>query len=199
MLEEGKGRWVKELPQVLRSYHTTSHSTTQETPFQLMFDIEAMILVEIGESSPRTALFQNTQNEEEMNTQPKHVQEEDMEKWSSPGNSRAKTWSSEKFVGILTSTSSPKISKDILESRKGAYKLEHLDKWKIPRTWNATNICFYYKTHKVAHIKEYAAKARAARRYEKVEVGKGAYKLQHLDRRKIPRTWNATNLCFYYS
>ncbi|RDX96131.1 Retrovirus-related Pol polyprotein, partial [Mucuna pruriens] len=36
-LEEGKGRWAEELPQVLWSYHTTSHSTTNETPFRLTF------------------------------------------------------------------------------------------------------------------------------------------------------------------
>ncbi|RDX77143.1 hypothetical protein CR513_42784, partial [Mucuna pruriens] len=29
------GRWVEELPQVLWSFHTTPHSTTQETPFRL--------------------------------------------------------------------------------------------------------------------------------------------------------------------
>ncbi|RDX67131.1 hypothetical protein CR513_54023, partial [Mucuna pruriens] len=36
-LEEAKGRWAQELPQVLWSYHTTPHSTTQETPFRLTF------------------------------------------------------------------------------------------------------------------------------------------------------------------
>ncbi|RDX76167.1 hypothetical protein CR513_43871, partial [Mucuna pruriens] len=34
-LEEAKGRWVEELPQVLWSYHITPHSTTQETRFCL--------------------------------------------------------------------------------------------------------------------------------------------------------------------
>ncbi|RDX88901.1 Tf2-6, partial [Mucuna pruriens] len=36
-LEEAKGRWVDDLPQVLWSYHTTPHSTTNETPFRLTF------------------------------------------------------------------------------------------------------------------------------------------------------------------
>ncbi|RDY04949.1 hypothetical protein CR513_11267, partial [Mucuna pruriens] len=35
--EEAKGRWLKELPHVLWSYHTTLHSTTQETLFRLTF------------------------------------------------------------------------------------------------------------------------------------------------------------------
>ncbi|RDX99835.1 hypothetical protein CR513_17078, partial [Mucuna pruriens] len=38
-LEETKGRWAKELSQVLWSYHTTSHFTTQETSFRLTFEI----------------------------------------------------------------------------------------------------------------------------------------------------------------
>ncbi|RDY06849.1 Tf2-6, partial [Mucuna pruriens] len=65
-LEEAKGRWVEELPQVLWSYHTTPHSTTGETPFRLTYGSKAMIPVEIGEPSPRTALFEPATNEEEL-------------------------------------------------------------------------------------------------------------------------------------
>ncbi|RDX72503.1 hypothetical protein CR513_48001, partial [Mucuna pruriens] len=57
-LEEAKARWVEELPQVLWSYHTTPHSTTNETPFRLTFGTEA--------SSPRTAFLQPGENEEEL-------------------------------------------------------------------------------------------------------------------------------------
>ncbi|RDY05641.1 hypothetical protein CR513_10501, partial [Mucuna pruriens] len=48
-LEEAKGRWVEELPQVLWSYHKMAHSSTNETPFRFTFSIEAVIPVEIGE------------------------------------------------------------------------------------------------------------------------------------------------------
>ncbi|RDX81160.1 hypothetical protein CR513_38189, partial [Mucuna pruriens] len=54
------------LPQVLWLYHTTSHSTTQETPFKLTIETDAVIPVEIGELSPRSLVFQPTQNEEEI-------------------------------------------------------------------------------------------------------------------------------------
>ncbi|RDX85432.1 hypothetical protein CR513_33377, partial [Mucuna pruriens] len=56
-LEEAKERW---------SYHTTPHSSTNETPFRLTFGTEAVIPVEIKESSLRTALFQPGENEEEL-------------------------------------------------------------------------------------------------------------------------------------
>ncbi|RDX88957.1 Gypsy retrotransposon integrase-like protein 1, partial [Mucuna pruriens] len=61
-----QGRWAEELPQVLWSYHTTPYSTTGETPFRLTYGSEAMIPIEIGEPSPRIALFESAANEEEL-------------------------------------------------------------------------------------------------------------------------------------
>ncbi|RDY06412.1 hypothetical protein CR513_09606, partial [Mucuna pruriens] len=66
--EEAKGRWAEELPQVLWSYHTTPHSTTNKTPFHLTFGTKAMIPIEIGEPSPKIALFEPSKNEEELRT-----------------------------------------------------------------------------------------------------------------------------------
>ncbi|RDX92961.1 hypothetical protein CR513_24841, partial [Mucuna pruriens] len=148
-LEEAKGRWAEECPQVLWSYHTTPHSTTGEMPFRLTYESDAMIPVEIGEPSPRIALFEPAVNEEELRT----------------------------------------------------------------------NLDLLQEVQEIAHIKEYAAKARVARRYDLVlrkatlrveknkltpkwegpfriaeSVGRGAYRLEHLDGRKIPRTWNAVSL-----
>ncbi|RDX82717.1 Pol polyprotein, partial [Mucuna pruriens] len=61
-----KGRWAEELPQVLWSYHTTPHSSTNETSFRLTLDTEAVILVEIREPLPWTILFQPVENEDEI-------------------------------------------------------------------------------------------------------------------------------------
>jgi len=33
----------------------------------------------------------------------------------------------------------------------------------------------------------------------KDEVGKGAYRLEHLEGKKVPHTWNAANLRYYFS
>ncbi|RDX67038.1 Retrovirus-related Pol polyprotein from transposon opus, partial [Mucuna pruriens] len=74
-LEEAKGWWAEELPQVLWSYHTTPHSTTNETPFRLIFGTEAMIPIEIGEPSPRVALFEPGKNEDELRANLDLVQE----------------------------------------------------------------------------------------------------------------------------
>ncbi|RDY02961.1 Tf2-11, partial [Mucuna pruriens] len=154
-LEEAKGRWAEELSQVLWSYHTTPHSTTNEIPFRLTFGTEAMIPVEIGEPSPRTALFEPSENEEELR--------------------------------------------------------ENLD--------------MLQEVREIAHLREYAVKASAARKEDKrivpylvlrkithkvesnkltpiwegpfrvlEEVGRGAYCLENLDGRKVPCTWNAATL-----
>ncbi|RDX93898.1 Gypsy retrotransposon integrase-like protein 1, partial [Mucuna pruriens] len=65
-LEEAKGRWAEELPQVLWSYHTTPYSSTNETPFRLTFGIEVVIPVKIEELSPRIALFRPAENEDKI-------------------------------------------------------------------------------------------------------------------------------------
>ncbi|XP_019418521.1 PREDICTED: uncharacterized protein LOC109329297 [Lupinus angustifolius] len=48
-LQEANGVWSKQLHHVLWAYHTTPHSTTGESPFNLTYGFEAMIPVEIGE------------------------------------------------------------------------------------------------------------------------------------------------------
>ena len=56
-LEEDKGLWAEELPQVLWAYRTTSLTSTGETPFSLAYGVEAMILVEIGVPSLRRETY----------------------------------------------------------------------------------------------------------------------------------------------
>ena len=52
-LEKAKGAWAEEVPRIVWAYHTTPQSSTMETPFSLVYGSDAMIPVEIHESSPR--------------------------------------------------------------------------------------------------------------------------------------------------
>ena len=52
-LDEAKGAWPEELPNVLWAYRTTTRTSTGETPFRLTYEIEAVIPVEIGAASTR--------------------------------------------------------------------------------------------------------------------------------------------------
>ena len=56
-LDDAKGAWPKELPNVLWVYRTTARTPTGETPFKLTYGTEAMILVEIGVSNTRREVF----------------------------------------------------------------------------------------------------------------------------------------------
>ncbi|XP_057452532.1 uncharacterized protein LOC130744357 [Lotus japonicus] len=54
-LSEAKGAWLDELPVVIWSYNTTQHSTTGETPIRMAYRADAMLPVEIDNSSWQTA------------------------------------------------------------------------------------------------------------------------------------------------
>jgi len=60
-LEKAKGTGEEEVPRIVWAYHTTPQSTTRETPFRLVYGSDALIPVEIQESSP---CFQNLVAEE---------------------------------------------------------------------------------------------------------------------------------------
>ena len=52
-----KGRWAKELPNILWAYRTTPRRFTGETLFSLTYGIEAVILDEVNLCSARVSEF----------------------------------------------------------------------------------------------------------------------------------------------
>jgi len=65
ILEKAKGAWAEEVPRIVWAYHTTPQSSTMETPFSLVYGSDAMIPVEIHESSPRFLSFVTEDSNEE--------------------------------------------------------------------------------------------------------------------------------------
>ena len=61
-LEKSKGAWVDELPLVLWSYRTSFLATTGETPFSLVYEVEAVVPVEIGMPKFRIDYFDEENN-----------------------------------------------------------------------------------------------------------------------------------------
>ena len=47
-LDNVKGAWPEELPNILWAYRTMARTPTRETPFRLTYGTEAVILVEVG-------------------------------------------------------------------------------------------------------------------------------------------------------
>ncbi|XP_075478803.1 uncharacterized protein LOC142519653 [Primulina tabacum] len=55
---QGKEKdWVEELPSILWAYRTTPRAPTQETHFSLVYDFEAVLPVEIGQTSSRVESY----------------------------------------------------------------------------------------------------------------------------------------------
>ena len=65
-LDHAKGAWPEELPSVLWAYRTTARTPTRETPFSLTYDIEAVILVEVGVANIRQEMFQEENNDDQL-------------------------------------------------------------------------------------------------------------------------------------
>ena len=65
-LDDAKGTWPEELPNILWAYRTTARTPTGETPFRLTYRTEAVILVEIGVTSTRRAAFSEEENDDKL-------------------------------------------------------------------------------------------------------------------------------------
>ncbi|XP_073294440.1 uncharacterized protein [Primulina huaijiensis] len=55
--------WVKELPSILWAYRTTPRTSTRETPYSLVYGSEAVLPVEIGQSSTRVESYPNNNDQ----------------------------------------------------------------------------------------------------------------------------------------
>jgi hypothetical protein len=67
-LEKAKGRWVEELPSILWTYRITPRSSTRETPFSLIYGVEAVIPLEIGLPTIHTEYYDPITNETSLAT-----------------------------------------------------------------------------------------------------------------------------------
>ena len=65
-LDEAKGAWPEELPNVMWAYRTTARTPIGETPFRLTYGTEAVILVEVGVTSVRKGTFNLGCNDDEL-------------------------------------------------------------------------------------------------------------------------------------
>ena len=61
-----KGAWPEELPSVLWAYQTIAQTPTGETPFNLTYGTEVVILVEVGLTSLRREFFDKQRNDDQL-------------------------------------------------------------------------------------------------------------------------------------
>nr|KYP39221.1 Transposon Ty3-I Gag-Pol polyprotein [Cajanus cajan] len=67
-LGNAKGEWPDMLPSILWAYHCPPQSTPQDPPYRLTYGADAMIPVDVGQTSHRRHVFHNEQNNHELAT-----------------------------------------------------------------------------------------------------------------------------------
>ncbi|XP_016200035.1 uncharacterized protein LOC107641040 [Arachis ipaensis] len=156
-LDQKKGAWTDELASVICSYRTTQQSSTEETPFRLTYGVDAIIPVEIGESSPR----------------------------------------------LLLGGVEEAVEKDLIdEAREIAHLSETALKQRIALRYNAKVLRREFEQSDLVLQRndvglptpgegKLAANWEGPYRVKEV-LGNGAYKLERLDGKEVPRTWNVS-------
>ena len=151
-LEKANETWAEEVPRIVWAYHTTPQSTTRESPFSLMYGSDAMILVAEESNEERKvnldlldevreeviiknkALKRRVEYKHNSKLKPRQFQVADLVMWKAhPYQLENKL--SPKWTGPF------RVTKAL---GNGAYRLETLEGGAIPRTWNATNLKFYF-------------------------------------------------------
>ncbi|XP_072088112.1 uncharacterized protein [Arachis hypogaea] len=164
-LDNAKGLWAELVPEILWGYNTSVHSTTKETPFRLVYGSDAMIPVEISQSSLRTqheahdearraeldlveevraiatirqkALQQRIAQRHNKTVRPRSFRQGDLVL------RKTETARKPPSHGKLAATwDRPYRVRQVIG--KGAYQLEELDGTTLPSTWNVTSLKKYY-------------------------------------------------------
>jgi len=65
-VDNAKGAWLEELPNVLWAYRTTVRTPIGETPFRLTYGTEAVIPVEVGVASIRREVLHEEHNDDQL-------------------------------------------------------------------------------------------------------------------------------------
>ena len=65
-LDDAKGAWLEELPNVLWAYRTIARTPIGEIPFRLTYDTETVIPVEVGITSIRREMFHEESNDDQL-------------------------------------------------------------------------------------------------------------------------------------
>jgi len=161
-----KGKWTKELLEVLWAYCCTPQTGTRETPYSMVYGIDAMITVEVGEPTLWRQLEDMNLNNESLAINLDIISElrdrarirdeasklRAARRYSTKVKPRSfrlgdlvwRMWSDVRKSDGKFSSNWEGPFRVTASVRKGAYRLEHLSGQVIPRTWNATHLNFYF-------------------------------------------------------
>nr|KYP35924.1 Pol polyprotein [Cajanus cajan] len=168
-LGDSKGAWAEELIEVLWAYRCTPQSTTKETLFRLTYGTNSMIPVEVGEPSFRRIHFDEANNNLSLQVEI-DVIEEVRDKARIVAEA-CKQRMSRRF----NSTLSKRCFKegDLVWRVQGSARRNPRE-GKLAANWDGP--------FRIRH-----------------SLDNGAYKLEELSGKVIPRTWKSTHLKAYFS
>nr|GEV88622.1 reverse transcriptase domain-containing protein [Tanacetum cinerariifolium] len=162
-LDKHKGRWVEELSHVLWAHRTTIKVSTEDTPFSLVYETEAVIPAEIGMPTICTAKVNVATNDDERRID-LDLLEERRERAAicvAKAKSKMKGYYDAKVRGVsfrpgdfvypANDASHVEDARKLRPKWEGpyevtealgndAYKLRDMDGRELPRTWNICNL-----------------------------------------------------------
>ena len=168
-LDEAKGVWPEQLPQVLWAYRTSHRTPTGHTPFSLTFGSEAVLPVEIKVLSHRVQSYDQDRNHEllcnsldlvderreDSQLQLAHYQQKITRYFNIKVKKRAFSVGDLVLRRVFLAGKDPKDGVlgpnwegpyQVIEViKEGTYKLARLDGGAVPRTWNAIHLKRYYQ------------------------------------------------------
>nr|GEY64801.1 reverse transcriptase domain-containing protein [Tanacetum cinerariifolium] len=162
-LGEGNKNWVEELPHVLWAHRTMIKSRHGDTPFSLTYGSEAVIPIEIGMPTYRTATVDVVSNDEELRLNIDLLEERRKRAAICEAKAKSKimkyynarvrdfTFKPCDFVYRSIDTSHAVVGGKLRPKWEGpyevtealgdgAYKLRSMDGTILPRTWNIANL-----------------------------------------------------------
>ena len=168
-LDDAKGAWPEELPNVLWAYQTMARTPTGETPFRLTYGTEAVIPVEVGVTSTRREVFHKESNDDHLRINLDCLDEvrekasikvrKYQQKMANYYNKRVKLRQLDiedlvmrKVTPTTRDSAQGKLSptwegpyRVVHYSRQGSYHLETVDRQKLPKPWNIEHLKKYYQ------------------------------------------------------
>nr|KYP49937.1 Retrotransposable element Tf2 [Cajanus cajan] len=168
-LGQAKGEWPDHLHEILWAYRCTPQSSTRETPFRLAYGTDAMIPVEVGEPSLRRQQFTEETNVEALNVELDLIEE---------ARDRA----------VIN-----------MEACRTRVSRKHRTKIK-PREFQPGDLV----SRVVGEARRDRTQGKLAPNWDgpfqvRHNLNNGAYKLEELSGKIVPRTWNVTHLKHYFS
>ena len=168
-LDDAKGAWPEELPNVLWAYKTTARTPTGETPFRLTYGTKAVIPVEVGVTSIRRGTFSEGLNDNELrlnldfldevkdkaSSKMTKYQKKMVEYYNKSVKLRRLDIGDLVLCKTTTATKNPTQGKlgptwegpyrVIHYLRQGSYHLETMDGQRLPRPWNIEHLKKYHQ------------------------------------------------------